>query len=159
VAPIDRIAMNAEITVGIPTFNRAVWLRETIQSVLAQTFTSFRLVVSDNASEDDTPDVVRSFDDDRIDYVRSGHNVGLIANFNRLIELAETDFLMLLPDDDVLYPGHLAASVDLLQRFESVGLTHSAFELIDTRSRVIRRMNSLNSGWPVKIERHNLALE
>ena len=97
-----------KVTVGIPTFNRAGWLRESIESVLAQTFTDFRLVVSDNASDDDTPEVVRSFDDDRIHYVRSQRNVGPVGNSRRLIALAETtEFLVLLPDDDVLYPGHL----------------------------------------------------
>ena len=67
--------------------------------------------MSDNASDDDTPDVVRSFDDGRIDYVRSERNIGAIGNINRLIALADTDFLVLLPDDDVLYPGHLDATV------------------------------------------------
>ena len=106
-----------KLTVGIPTFNRARWLRETIESVLAQSFTNFRLIVSDNASEDDTPDVVRSFSDARIDYVRSERNVGAIENFNRLIELADTEFFVLLPDDDVLYPGHLAAAVECWNGF------------------------------------------
>ena len=97
--------------------------------------------MSDNASDDDTPDVVRSFDDDRIHYVRSQRNVGSIGNLNRLIALAETEFLVLLPDDDVLYPGHLAAAVDVLERFETVGLVHSAFDFIDAQSRVIRNVN------------------
>ena len=131
-----------KLTVGIPTFNRAGWLRESIESVLAQTFTDFRLIVSDNASDDDTPEVVRSFDDDRIHYVRSERNVGSIGNLNRLIALAETEFLVLLPDDDVLYPGHLAAAVDVLERFETVGLVHSAFDLIDAQSRVIQSVSS-----------------
>ena len=73
----DRVSAT-KLTVGIPTFNRAAWLRESIESVLAQTFTSFRLIVSDNASDDDTPEVVRSFGDERIDYVRSERNVGAI---------------------------------------------------------------------------------
>lgn len=144
---------------GIPTFNRAGWLRESIESVLAQTFTSFRLVVSDNASEDDTPDVVRSFSDARLDYVRSECNVGAIGNVNRLIALADTEFLVLLPDDDVLYPDHLEAAVELLERFETVGLAHSAFEFIDARSRVIRRVDPQVSSSPVTIERGDLALE
>ena len=49
-----------KLTVGIPTFNRAEWLRRSIESVLAQSFTDFQLIVSDNASDDDTPEVVRS---------------------------------------------------------------------------------------------------
>jgi glycosyltransferase involved in cell wall biosynthesis len=148
-----------KLTVGIPTFNRAGWLRESIESVLAQTFADFRLIVSDNASEDDTPEVVRSFDDDRIHYVRSQRNVGSIGNFNRLIALAETEFLVLLPDDDVLYPGHLAAAVDVLERFDTVGLVHSAFEFIDAQSRVVREVAPLVSRSPVKIDRRDRALE
>lgn len=148
-----------KLTVGIPTFNRAGMLRGAIESVLDQTFTSFRLIVSDNASDDDTPEVVRSFGDARIDYVRSERNVGAAGNFSRLIGLAETEFLMLLPDDDVLYPGHLGAAVELLERFVTVGLAHSAFDLIDERSHVLRSMHPLVSRWPVTIERHDLALE
>jgi glycosyltransferase involved in cell wall biosynthesis len=149
----------AKITVGIPTFNRSRLLKQTIETVLAQTFTSFRLIVGDNASEDDTPDVVRSFGDERIDYVRSARNIGAIGNLNRLIELAETEFLVLLPDDDGLYPGHLAAAVELLERFETVGLAHTAWDHIDARSHVIRRVNPLMSRTPARIDTHDRALE
>src|SRR5690242_9857238 len=142
-----------KLTVGIPTFNRARWLREAIESVLGQTFTGYRLIVSDNASEDDTPDVVRSFGDERINYVRSEVNVGAVGNLNRLIALANTEFLLLLPDDDVLHPGHLGATVELLERFASVGLAHSAYEEIDAGSRVIRAMNPWTCRSTVTIER------
>jgi glycosyltransferase involved in cell wall biosynthesis len=148
-----------KVTVGIPTFNRAAWLRESIESVLAQTFTSFRLIVGDNASDDDTEDVVRSFGDERIDYVRSARNVGAIGNFNRLIALADTEFLAVLPDDDVLYPDHLATSIELLDRFESVGVAHSAFELIDAQSRVIRRVKPWMAYSSVTIDRRDRTLE
>jgi glycosyltransferase involved in cell wall biosynthesis len=148
-----------KLTVGIPTFNRARWLRESMESVLAQTFADFRLIVSDNASEDDTPDVVRSFDDDRIRYLRSSRNVGPIGNLNRLIASTETDFLVLLPDDDVLFPGHLAAAVDVLERFENVGLVHSAFRFIDAQSRVVRDVTPLPTRPQVRIDRRERALE
>ena len=148
-----------KVTVGIPTFNRARWLRETMDSVLSQSFTNFRLIVSDNASEDDTPDVVRSFNDDRIDYVRSELNIGAIENFNRLIELTDTDYFVLLPDDDVLYPGYLAAAVQVLDQFQTVGLAHSAFDFIDASSRAVRRVHPLVSHSTVKLDRRDLALE
>jgi glycosyltransferase involved in cell wall biosynthesis len=115
--------------------------------------------VSDNASEDETPDVVRSFGDERIDYVRSEANVGAVGNLNRLISLAKTEFLLLLPDDDVLHPGHLGATVELLERFESVGLAHSAYDEIDAESRVIRGMNPWTCRSTVTIERRDRALE
>jgi glycosyltransferase involved in cell wall biosynthesis len=148
----------AKVTVGIPTFNRAGWLRETVESVLAQTFTNFRLIVRDNASDDATPDVVRSFSDDRIQYVRSERNIGAIGNFNRLAALADTDFLVLLPDDDILYPGYLGTAVDSLERFETAGLVHSAFDFIDERSRVIRRVHPVASRSPASIMKRDRAL-
>jgi glycosyltransferase involved in cell wall biosynthesis len=149
----------AKVTVGIPTFNRAGWLRETIESVLAQSFTNFCLIVRDNASDDATPDVVRSFSDDRIQYVRSERNVGAIENFNRLAALADTEFLVLLPDDDILYPGYLGAAVGVLERFETAGLVHSAFDFIDERSRVIRRAHPVASRSYASIMRRDRALE
>jgi glycosyltransferase involved in cell wall biosynthesis len=148
-----------KLTVGIPTFNRSGWLRQTIESVLAQSFTGFRLIVSDNASEDDTPDVVRSYGDERIDYVRSESNVGVAGNLNRLVQLADTEFLVIVPDDDVLYPGHLVAAVELLERFETVGVTHSAFDWIDAQARVIRRVHPVVSRSSVRIDEGQRALE
>jgi glycosyltransferase involved in cell wall biosynthesis len=148
-----------KLTVGIPTFNRATLLSQAIESVLAQTFTSFRLIVSDNASDENIRDVVRSFDDERIDYVRSERNIGPIGNINRLIGLADTEFLMLLPDDDVLYPEHLEAAVDVLERFKTAGLAHTAFDLIDGQSRVIGSEHPLAPRSPVMIERGDSALE
>ena len=128
--------MTATVTVGIPTFNRAALLREAIESVLAQTHGEFRLLVSDNASTDETPDVLASFSDPRLDYVRATENVGMIGNFNRLLALADTELVMLLPDDDRLYPDYLRCVVDVMQRNPRVGIAHTAFDEIDADSRV-----------------------
>lgn len=125
-----------KVTVGIPTFNRAGYLRESIASVLAQSHREFRLLVCDNASDDDTENAVASFDDPRIDYVRSSENIGMIANMNRIIQLTETEHVLLLPDDDLLYPGHLRATIDVLARYPNVGVVHTAFDMIDASSRV-----------------------
>jgi len=124
------------ITVGIPTFNRAALLRETIESVLGQTYRDFSLIVSDNASTDETRDVVASLADSRLQYVRAEENVGMIGNFNRLIGLAGTEFLMLLPDDDRLYPEYLGSVVEILQQNPSVGAVHTAFDEIDAETHV-----------------------
>lgn len=148
-----------EITVGIPTFNRSSWLKESIASVLAQTYPHFRLIVSDNASDDDTSNVVQSFDDVRIDYVRSEHNVGAIGNINRLIGLVDSEFLVILPDDDILYPGYLEAAAEVMARYETAGLGHSAFDVIDAESNVIQQMRPLRSNTSVTLEQREHALE
>jgi glycosyltransferase involved in cell wall biosynthesis len=114
-------------------------LRGAIESVLSQSFPDFRLVISDNASDDDTLAVVESFADSRIDYIRSDRNIGMIANFNRVIDLSDTEFLVVLPDDDFLYPEYLRSVIDVLDRYPTVGVVHTAFDVIDGNSRVIER--------------------
>jgi hypothetical protein len=143
----------AAVTVGIPTYNRAASLRDTIASVLSQSYRDFRLLVSDNASDDETPDVVASFADPRIEYLPSARNIGMIGNFNRLIHHAETPFLVLLPDDDLLYPDHLRCVVDVLERYPSVGVVHTAYDLVDSDSTVLSRgANLLGTAQALTIE-------
>jgi Glycosyl transferase family 2 len=147
------MSTSAKITVGIATYNRAASLGETIESVLAQRFGDFRMVISDNASEDETAEVVGSYPDPRIEYVRAEQNVGMTGNFNRLIELAETEFLMLLPDDDLLYPDYLGRVMETLGRYPSAGFAHTAFDEIDAESRISKRcVRLIDTSEPVLFE-------
>ena len=148
------------VTIGIPTFNRASWLHESISSVLSQSYANFRLLICDNASEDDTQEVVRSFSDPRIDYAQSDHNIGMIGNFNRVIQLAETDFLIILPDDDVLYPDYLSSVVTVLKAYRSAGLVHTAFDRLDGESHVLERnRNLVDVAEPMTLESGKKYLE
>ena len=150
----------AAVTVGIPTYNRAASLRETIASVLTQSYPDFRVVVSDNASEDETPDVVASFADPRIDYVRSDRNIGMIANFNRVIHLADTEFLVLLPDDDLLYPDYLRSVIEVFDHYPSVGVVHTAYDVIDGDLTVLSRgTNLVDSAHALTVESTQAFLE
>ncbi len=129
--PMSATARN--VTVGIPTRNRSSLLRRAIASVLAQSYRDFTLVVSDNASDDATAEVVASFDDPRIVYRPLDQAIGRAANFNRLIELTDADFLVALGDDDELHPEHLSRTVETLRRWPSVGVVHTAYEIVDMR--------------------------
>ena len=132
-----------KITIGIPTYNRSGFLRQSIQSVLAQTYRNFRLIVSDNASTDDTAEVVESFDDPRILYTRTDENIGMTANFNRLLELADTEFVAVLYDDDLFYPEHLQYTTRVLEDHPSVGIVHTAFDIIDKDGEILERAKML----------------
>ena len=148
------------VTIGIPTFNRSRLLRGAIESVLRQTHRTFRLIVSDNASTDDTTEVVATFADARLKYVRADENIGMIGNFNRLIALTETEFLMLLPDDDWLYPEYLSSALDVLQRSHRIGLVHAAVDEVDIDSRVRRHAtSSVKSSHPWVVEPGRAILE
>jgi glycosyltransferase involved in cell wall biosynthesis len=150
----------SSVTVGIPTFNRAGLLREAIESVLGQTYRDFRLIVSDNASTDDTHEVVASLSDPRLEYFRVDKNIGMIENFNRLIALTQTEFLMLLPDDDRLYPDYLGSVVEVLERNPRVGAVHTGFDEIDIDSRVQNCAASyVKSSHPCMVELGRVFLE
>jgi glycosyltransferase involved in cell wall biosynthesis len=109
-----------QITVCIPTYNRAHFLRESIPSVLAQTYTDLQILVSDNASTDNTAEVVASFQDTRIVYYRQAENIGLTGNLRSVIERAikaNTEYVAILSDDDLFLHDHLATAITMLKAY------------------------------------------
>lgn len=95
------------ISVCIPTYNRANYLQEAIRSVLAQTYTDFELIVSDNASTDNTKEIVGSFSDPRLKYYCNESNIGMANNWNRCLALAGGDYVAILSSDDYWEPQFL----------------------------------------------------
>jgi glycosyltransferase involved in cell wall biosynthesis len=141
------------VTVVIPTYNRASWLRGAIESVLAQSYREFTLVVSDNASTDETAAVVASFDDPRLAYRRLAANVDLNEHFNRCIELASAGYLFLLPDDDRMLPDLLETTVNVLDANPRVGLVHGAVRVVDEDERVIAETHEMTGLDSSRVER------
>jgi hypothetical protein len=97
------------ITVYIPTFNRARKLREALTSLRLQTLPKdrFRVVVADNASTDETAEVIREFSDVTLVHRRRERNVGLVANWCGARDHFDTQYFQFLSDDDLLAPYHL----------------------------------------------------
>lgn len=104
------------ITIAIPTYNRAAWLHGCVASALAQTYPDFEVLVSDNASADETPEVLKSFDDPRLRVVRQASNIGLMPNWNACIAEARGDYIVFVPDDDRIAPWMLARCAALLTK-------------------------------------------
>ncbi len=124
-------AHNASVTVAIPTFNRSALLAVTLESVLRQEGVDLEVFVLDNASTDDTENVVRSFDDPRINYVRQMTNIGAIANMNLGLTVGSAPFLTIVHDDDVLSTGSLAARAELLRLRPDIVVAYSFYGVID----------------------------
>ena len=104
----------ALVSVCIPTYKGAGTIGATIESVLAQTYPHFEIIVVDDRSPDSTLDVVRAFADPRIRVVVNDSNLGAEGNWNRCIQLARGAYYKLLPHDDLLAPGCLAEQVAVL---------------------------------------------
>jgi glycosyltransferase involved in cell wall biosynthesis len=98
------------LTIALPVFNGGATLGDVVGSVLAQTCSDFELVISDNASSDDTEDVARRFarEDARVRYHRHATNVGLLRNFTAAAGLAHGTWVRWIGDDDHLEPDFVA---------------------------------------------------
>lgn len=106
------------LSICIGTFNRAGFIGETIESIIAQAPSDCEIVVSDNASTDGTEELVLKYarSCDRLRYVKQETNVGLDRNFDRAVELARGEYCWLLSDDDLLKPGAIAAVLEVLRQ-------------------------------------------
>ncbi len=110
-----------KISILIPTWNRAHYLPGCIESVLSQDYPDFEIVISDNASSDNTSDVVKKYlNDKRIRYFRNDANIGLAANWEKLLyRYAAGKYGKLLNDDDYLVDkSHLSKAVALMCRHD-----------------------------------------
>jgi len=125
------------VSVCIPVYNGAAYIRECIESVLAQTFGDFELIVADNCSTDDTETIVRSFMDPRVRYVRNARNLGLVGNANRCLQLASSEYVCLFHHDDLMLPQNLARKVAVLDAHPGVGFVHSNLLLVDETGRCV----------------------
>ncbi len=104
------------MSVCIPTYKGDAFLGAAIDSVLAQTFENFELIVIDDHSPDGTGELVTRYADSRIRYFRNEHNLGPQGNWNRCLAEARGKYFKLLPQDDLLAPDCLAQQVAVLEQ-------------------------------------------
>jgi glycosyltransferase involved in cell wall biosynthesis len=121
--------MTPSVTAAIPTYNRARYLRGAVESVFAQTYTDYEIVVVDDGSTDDTPEVVAPYRD-RIRYVWQP-NAGRSAARNRCIAEARGRYISFLDSDDRWLPGKLELHVEVLEERARVGMVHGHVDVID----------------------------
>lgn len=120
-------------SVCIPAYNSALFLGEAIESALGQEFEDYELVVCDNASTDPTRELCARYP--RVRYLRFESFVGQAANWNRCLEAARGDLIVLLHADDLLRPRFLARAVEAVEADPRIGLVHCAVEHVDETGR------------------------
>ncbi len=119
------------VCICIPTYNVAVTVQETIESILAQTYHNLVIHVSDNASTDETLSIIESIKDSRITIHRFDKNIGGEGNFSRCIQLAEGKYTAIFHADDIYEPNMVAKQVDFLEANPDVGAVFTEATTID----------------------------
>ena len=120
-----------KVSVLIPFYNRASYLREAIDSILQQSFTDFEILALDDGSTDSSADIVSQYKDPRIRLLRSDKNLGIPATRNRGIAAARGEYLAFLDSDDLALPDRLAHQVEFLQGNPDHAAVGSWIEWID----------------------------
>jgi hypothetical protein len=123
------------VSVIMPVYNRPKLVRDAIESVLAQTYGNFELIVCDDASADETPDVVTSYGDARINLIRLRNNVGAAAARNTCLEHARGTYISYLDSDNVWHPQFLRIMVESLERSEKPAAYASYFDTVLCKGR------------------------
>ena len=103
-----------KISVIMPVYNAEKYLREAIDSILAQTFTDFEFIIIDDGSTDSSPEIVRSYADERIRFYQNEHNMGVSATLNRGLELAKGEYIARMDSDDISLPERFAKQVEYM---------------------------------------------
>jgi glycosyltransferase involved in cell wall biosynthesis len=127
----------------VPCYSLAHLLSECVSSILAQSFSDFEILIMDNCSPDNTPEVAQSFHDPRVQHIRNPVNLGHIRNFNKGIAMARGKYVWLVSADDLLRSPHvLARFVDLMERSPHVGYTFCrSVELQDGKELGVERFD------------------
>jgi glycosyltransferase involved in cell wall biosynthesis len=130
---------NPKVSIGLPVYNGERFLAETIESVLAQTFTDFELVISDNGSSDRTKEISLGYvsQDPRVRFVRSEVNQGASWNYRRVFELSRGKYFRWAPADDLFAPESLAECVATLDANQDAVLCYPKTLLINEAKEVI----------------------
>jgi glycosyltransferase involved in cell wall biosynthesis len=126
------------LSVGLPVYNSSSYVAESIEALLGQSFDDFELIISDNASTDDTGDICQRYarQDSRIRYFRQAKNVGLAPNHNFCVEQARAELFKWAAGDDLYHRDLLLRCVEVLDERPEVVLAHSYTAIIDGAGQV-----------------------
>lgn len=128
------------VSIGLPVFNGANYLHRSVQSILAQDFEDLELIISDNASTDETGLICRELAarDSRIRYYRNEVNIGAARNYNKVFELGHGKFFKWAAHDDECHPQMVRRCVEILECAPaSVTMVYPLGELIDEDGRTL----------------------
>ncbi len=130
------------LTVAIPVYNGEKYIRQSIQSVLGQTYSNFELIITDDGSTDKSLEIARSFEDPRIKIVSDGQHKGLAIRLNEQIAMAQGKYFVRMDADDVMLPDRLNRQVAFVEEHPETDVVGSSAVIIDEDGRWIGWRNS-----------------
>jgi glycosyltransferase involved in cell wall biosynthesis len=131
------------ISINLPCFNSEKYLKETIQSVLDQTFTDFEIIIVNDGSTDGTGNIVKEFTDSRIRYYNQ-NNIGLGKTRNVQLDLSTGKYIAFIDHDDLWSPHKLEKQIKLFNDSPDLGLVYSDCAIIDGNGNIVGKWTKQN---------------
>ena len=141
-----------KVSIGIPFYNPGDVFKESILSVLNQSFTDFELILLNDGSVDNSLAIAQSFNDPRIRVVSDGENQGLPARLNQLIDLSQGEYIARMDADDLISQDKIAQQVAMLENDSSINLVSTGICSITNDNQVVGYRLPLldkHQGWLV----------
>jgi glycosyltransferase involved in cell wall biosynthesis len=149
------------LTLGMPVYNGERFLEQSLDALLAQTYTEFELIITDNGSSDRTSEIAKHYEavDPRVRYFRHDQNRGSTFNHNFAVEQARGELFKWVSDDDLYAPELLERCIDALDSRPELSLAHSWTAFIDEEGKITERARyGLITDVPDPVERFRSVL-
>ncbi len=140
-----------KIDILLATYNSEIYLKETIESIIKQTYTNWRLLIRDDCSTDNTLDILRSYEKtypNKMVVIEGDENIGACQNFGRLMELSDSEYVMFCDNDDIWLPDKIMISLNKMKELNDIHnkdvpiLIHTDMVVVDDKLKVLA-----NSYW------------
>jgi glycosyltransferase involved in cell wall biosynthesis len=138
------------VSILMAVYNGEKYLREAIESMLNQTYTNFEFLIINDGSIDTTEDIILSYKDERIHYIRNEQNLMLIASLNKGLDLANGKYIARMDADDISMPERLEKQVEYLEKNPEIGVLGSWVEIIGKEEPMIIQLKT--NFYDIRIE-------
>ena len=135
------------VSICIPAYNSADYLGDAIESVIAQSFKDFELIIVDNNSSDKTALIISKYSDPRISYVKNDQTLSMAENWNKCISLASGKYVGLLHADDSYLPDFIETELKIFKSDPKIGIVYSSINFIDGKGAITSVYLSDNNGF------------
>lgn len=129
-------SISPAISIVMPTYNAAQYIHQSVQSILSQTFTDFELIIIDDGSEDDSIDIIKTFQDDRIVLIENNHN--FIESLNMGIGQAKGKYIARMDADDIMVPNRLEMQYYFMENNPDIDICGGWMETLNKRTTIIK---------------------
>ena len=128
------------VTIIMPVYNAELYLRDAIESVLAQSYKKFIFMIINDGSTDQTEKIILEYEDEKIQYISNEENLGIVKTLNKGIALSHTKYIARMDADDICDPKRLEQQINVMEQDSQIALLGTWAELIDEQGKHVGKL-------------------